>query len=155
MREHPDSEFLFRRHQRLAAERDLDVGAAGSIRVLLAEPNRMVAEALMISIDIGPSVEPIGYALDGWAALELVESLDPDVIVVGPRLTGLDSVTLARLLDEHWPRIRVVMLTDPTRHRPAPESSYDLPLDCSTDELIDAIVTVSARRALTLAASDA
>jgi len=155
MREHPDSEFLFRRHQRLAAERDLDVGAAGSIRVLLAEPNRMVAEALMIAIDIGPSVEPIGYALDGWSALELVESLDPDVIVVGPRLTGLDSVTLARLLDEHWPRIRVVMLIDPTRHRPAPDGSYGLPLDCSTDELIDAIGTVSVRRAPTLAASDA
>ena len=147
MREHADSEFLFRRQQRLAAE------LPGSIRVLVAEPNRMVAEALMIAIDIEPSVEPIGYALDGWAALELVESLDPDVIVVGRNLGGLDSRTLARLLNEHWPHIRVVMLTNATS--PAPEGAYALPLDCSTDELIDAIGTVSARRALTLAASDA
>jgi len=115
----------------------------------------MFQDSAPLHAPVVTSVEPIGYALDGWSALELVESLDPDVIVVGPRLTGLDSVTLARLLDEHWPRIRVVMLIDPTRHRPAPDGSYGLPLDCSTDELIDAIGTVSVRRAPTLAASDA
>ena len=153
MREHSDSEFLFRRHQRLAAERELDSGSPGSIRVLLAEPNRMIAEALMISIDIEPSVEPIGYALDGWSALELVESLAPDVIVVGSKLGGLDSLTLARLLNEHWPRVRVVMLRE--AHGPAADIAYCLPLDCSTDELIDAIGTVSGQRALTAAAVDA
>jgi len=34
------------------------------------------------------------------------------------------------------------------RYRPAAEGLHSLPLDCSTDELIDAIGTASAGRAL-------
>lgn len=151
MRGHPDFEFLVRRQQRLSeSARDGDFSASGSTRVLLAESSRMVAEALMLAIDVEPSLEPIGYALEGWEALELTETLHPDVIVVGAHLTGLDGLTLTRLLSELWPRVGVVVLTETNAlDRVAPAHAADtadyLPLDCSADELMEAIAAASGR----------
>jgi DNA-binding NarL/FixJ family response regulator len=119
--------------------------------VLVAESSRLVAEALMVAIDVEPSMEPIGYALDGWEAIELAESLSPDVVVVGPQLAGLDGFTLTGLLNEFWPSVGVIRLTEtrPTeeRDRPFLSSAADccVPLDRSADELIEAIAARSAR----------
>jgi DNA-binding NarL/FixJ family response regulator len=133
MRGHPDFEFLLRRQAQLnAPNRSGTAIAPGSTRVLVAESSRLVAEALMLAIDIEPTLEPIGYALDGWEAIDLAETLCPDVIVVGAQLGGLDAFTLAGLVKEFWPSVRVIRLS----------------LDYSADELIDAIAAASARGAL-------
>jgi DNA-binding NarL/FixJ family response regulator len=146
MRGHPDMEFMLRRQHRLSeSDRDLAYRASGPIRVLFAESSRMVAEALMLAIDLESSLEPIGYALEGWEALELVESLRPDVVVVGPRLPGLDGLTLNRLLNELWPPVRVVLLTD-SQVPDATDAVEYLPLDRSADELIETITAASASR---------
>jgi len=103
---HPDFEFLLRRQEQLnASNRDGALTAPGSTRVLVAESNRLVAEALMLAIDVEPTLEPIGYALDGWEAIELIERLGPDVIVIGAKLAGLDAFTLTGLLNEFWPSV--------------------------------------------------
>ncbi len=150
MRGQADFDFLFEPQQWLSeSDRAVGSGARGSTRVLFAESNRMVAEALMLAIEIEPSLDPIGYALGGWEALELMESLRPDVIVVGPQLAGEDGFPVMRLLTELYPRVRLVVLTetedgDQAAHDPAAAVDY-LPLDRSTDELIDAIGAASAR----------
>ena len=142
MREQPGFDFLYE-PQRWRSESVPAVasGARGSTRVLFAESNRMVAEALMLAIEIEPSLDPIGYALGGWEALELTESLRPDVIVVGPRLAGEDGFPVTRLLTELYPRVRLVVLTETEGRDQAPQEPADavdyLPLTRSTDELID------------------
>ena len=151
MRGHPDLEFLVRRQQQLnESERDAAFFVPGSLRVLLAESNRMVAEALMLAIDVEPSLEPIGYALEGWEALELTESLRPDVVVLGQHLAGLDCLTLTGLLKEYWPHVRVVVLAeaqapDQVGRALAAGAADCVSLDCSADELIDAIAAAAAR----------
>jgi DNA-binding NarL/FixJ family response regulator len=150
MRGQPDFDFLFEPQQWRSESVPAGAsGAHGSTRVLFAESNRMVAEALMLAIEIEPSLDPIGYALGGWEALELTESLSPDVIVVGPQLTGEDGFPVIRLLTELYPRVRLVVLTDTEGRDQAGEdlaAAVDyLPLNRSTDELIDAIGAASAR----------
>jgi DNA-binding NarL/FixJ family response regulator len=150
MRGQPDFDFRFEPQQWLSTpERSAASGARGPTRVLFAESNRMVAEALMLAIEIEPSLDPIGYALGGWEALELMESLRPDVIVVGPQLAGEEDFPVLRLLTELYPRVRLVVLTetggrDQAAQDPVTAVDY-LPLDRSTDELIDAIGAAFAR----------
>ena len=145
MRGQPDFDLLFE-PQRWRSESV--PGARSSTRVLFAESNRMVAEALMLAIEIEPSLDPIGYALGGWETLELTESLSPDVIVVGPQLAGEDGFPVLRLLAELYPRVRLVVLTETEGREQAaedPAAAVDyLPLTRSTDELIDAIGAASA-----------
>ena len=54
---------------------------ADAVRVVIADHSRLAAEALMFTFDSDPKLDAIGYALDGWAALELVASHEPDVVV--------------------------------------------------------------------------
>jgi DNA-binding NarL/FixJ family response regulator len=151
MRGHPDFDFLVRRQQQLSDPGyAVESRASGATRVLIAQSSRMLAEALMLAIDVEPWLEPIGYALDGWEALELTETLCPDVVVVGPSLKSLDSLTLTRLLNECWPNVRVVVLTDAQAHDQVAEAHAAgaagcLPLERSADDLIDAIATANLR----------
>jgi len=121
------------------------------IRVLVAHDSRLLAEALMFALETDPMLEPIGYALDGWEAFELVSTLRPDVILVGPELSGLDGLSLIRFVHMVWPRVRIIVLAD-TQVPHEVEEAYGvgasdyLPNDRSTDELLDAIGSACLRQ---------
>ena len=64
-----------------------------TIRLVLAEDQRMVLGALGVLLDLDDGLVVVGTAADGDEALRLVESLAPDVLVTDiemPGLTGLD-----------------------------------------------------------------
>jgi DNA-binding NarL/FixJ family response regulator len=126
---------------------DTDLGwpaTAKRLRVLVAADSRLVAEALMFSLDTDPKLDPIGYALDGWDALEHVAMLDPDVVLVGPRLASLDAFKFSRFAHELSPEVLLIMLCE--QLVPASvEAAYAigvadcLPMGRSIDELLRAI----------------
>jgi DNA-binding NarL/FixJ family response regulator len=114
------------------------------IRILIAHDSRLVAEALMFTLETDALLEPIGYALDGWEAFELVSTLRPDVILVGSRLSGLDGLTLTRFVHMVWPRVRIIVLAEKQVPHEVEEAfglgaSDYLPWDRSTDDLLNAI----------------
>jgi len=122
------------------------------IRVLIVEDSRLIAEALMFTLDSVPTLEPVGYALDGWEAIGLAAFLDPDVILVGSRLRGLDCLAFTQLMHLVRRETQIIVLAEP--HAPhdgeeavvAGAADY-LPLDRSTDELVEAITQAWARQA--------
>jgi DNA-binding NarL/FixJ family response regulator len=124
---------------------------AGAVRVAIADHSRLAAEALMFTFDSDPKLDAIGYALDGWAALELVASHEPDVVVVGEGLTGLEQVPFVELVHEAFPSVCTILL----RGRLVPEEvraayaagAHDcLPTSCSADELLHAIQAARGRQ---------
>ena len=121
------------------------------LRVLVAEDNRLVAEALMFSLDTDQKLEAIGYALNGWDALEYIETLKPDVVLVGPHLSGLDPIGFCQFTHEIFPNVLLIMLCE--RLVPAAvESAYAigvadcLPMQRSVDELLRSISDAQTRR---------
>jgi DNA-binding NarL/FixJ family response regulator len=121
------------------------------LRVLVTEDRRLVAEALMFSLDTDPKLEAIGYALNGWEALEYIETLNPDVVLVGPRLSGLDPIGFCQFTHEIFPNVLLIMLCE--RLVPAAvESAYAigvadcLPLERSVDDLLRSISDAQKRR---------
>lgn len=81
------------------------------IRVLLAEDQSLVLGALSALLSLEGDLEVVGTATDGEAALGLVRTLMPDVLVTDiemPRLSGLD---LAARVREDCPGVRVVIVT--------------------------------------------
>jgi DNA-binding NarL/FixJ family response regulator len=121
------------------------------LRVLVAADNRLVAEALMFSLDTDPKLEAIGYALNGWDALDYIETLKPDVVIVGPRLSGLDPNGFCQFTHELFPHVLLIMLCE--RLVPAAvESAYALgaadclPMERSVDELLRSISDAHTRR---------
>ena len=82
-----------------------------TIRVALAEDHAMVREGLTRLVREIPNVELVGVAEDGHEAVQLVEMLEPDVILLDitmPRLGGLG--VLSRIAADH-PRTHAIMLS--------------------------------------------
>ena len=80
------------------------------IRVVLAEDQRMVLDALATLLELEGDVVVVAKAADGPAALTAVRSNKPDVFVTDiemPGMTGLDVVSEIRGEGE----TRIVVLT--------------------------------------------
>jgi DNA-binding NarL/FixJ family response regulator len=125
--------------------------ASRPLRVLIVERHRLAAEALMFTLDSDPQLDAIGYGLDGWAALELIASYDPDTVLVGPDVDGFDQLEFCRMVHELFPAVRLIAL----RERLVPnevEAAYAagaadcLTTSCSSDELLYAIVGAHTRQ---------
>ena len=80
-------------------------------RVLVVDPDARTRESLTGLLAIGGRVEVVGSAGDAATAIELADRLDPDVILVDPRLPELDGGrALIGRLREQGPRCRIVVL---------------------------------------------
>lgn len=79
-------------------------------RVLIADDQPDVRAGFRAIIDSHPDLTVVGEAPDGARALELVRTLDPDIVLADIRMPVMDGLELCRALRGH-PRARVVVVT--------------------------------------------
>jgi DNA-binding NarL/FixJ family response regulator len=89
----------------------MGAGMTQTIRVLLADDQRVVREGLGTLLGLLEGVEVVGLAGDGAEALALAAEHHPDVVLMDLRMPRCDGVEATRLLREHDPNIKVLMLT--------------------------------------------
>ena len=118
------------------------------IKVVLADDDRGFVESLRGMVD-EPRLSVVGVAGDGLEALELVDELAPEAVVIDLHMPRLDGVSaLARMRQDH-PRLCLIAITAdaaPELHRAAEEAGADAVLmkDELPDELSDRIVAARA-----------
>jgi DNA-binding NarL/FixJ family response regulator len=102
-------------------------GSVG-VRVLLADDDRAFLESLRPLIEHQPELTVVGTAEDGLGAIELVEELEPDALVIDLHMPLLDGVSaVARLRKDH-PTLCVIALTGdpaPELHQAVTEAGAD------------------------------
>src|SRR5262249_18294848 len=82
-----------------------------TIRVLLADDQRVVREGLALVLGLLADVEVVGAAADGDEAVTMAERLRPDIVLMDLRMPRCDGVEATRRLRERAPDGRVVALT--------------------------------------------
>jgi len=68
--------------------------AARTIRVLLADDQKMVRQGFTVLLDAEPDITVVGQAVDGHEAVERAAELAPDVVLMDirmPRLGGIEA----------------------------------------------------------------
>jgi DNA-binding NarL/FixJ family response regulator len=89
------------------------VAAAFVIRVVLADDQPLVRAGFRMLLDAEDDIEVVGEADDGAAALELVASSKPDVVLMDIRMPGVDGLeALGRIAgDPDLAAVKVLVLT--------------------------------------------
>jgi DNA-binding NarL/FixJ family response regulator len=81
------------------------------ITVLLADDHAVVRKGIRDFIDEDPELRVIAEASDGAEAWALLTQQQPDVAVLDIRMPHLTGVELTRRIKEHFPQVRVLILT--------------------------------------------
>jgi NarL family two-component system response regulator LiaR len=121
------------------------------IGVLIVDDHSMVRTGLAAFIRVKPDLDLLGEARDGQEALQLCETLQPDVILMDLVMPRMDGVAATRAIHERWPRVQIIALTSFREKELVQDAlqagaiSYLLK-DVSMDELAEAIRAAHAGR---------
>jgi len=80
-------------------------------KVLIADDHALVREGIRMILSKEPDFEVVGEASDGQQALNLVETLSPNVVVMDLSMPGMGGIEATQLLKVRHPQIAVLALT--------------------------------------------
>ena len=81
------------------------------IRILLVDDQIIVRQGLQSLLDSKPDLQVVGDAENGQKAIENVEALKPDVVLMDVRMPVMDGVAATRLISQRFPNTKVLVLT--------------------------------------------
>jgi DNA-binding NarL/FixJ family response regulator len=84
---------------------------SGAVRVLLVDDEASMLRLLEARLQLVQGIEVVGTARSGVAALKLVQTHQPDVVVLDLAMPRMDGLEVARRLRDSFPTVRVVILT--------------------------------------------
>jgi DNA-binding NarL/FixJ family response regulator len=122
-----------------------------SIKIMVVDEHKILREGLSTLIAKQPDMEIIGEATDGREALQLLEKLMPDLILMDVTMPNLNGIEATRKIKSKKPDIEVIALSLHSDRRyvlgmiDAGASGYLLK-ECAFDELVRAINTVMAKK---------
>ena len=81
------------------------------IRILLADDHSVVRQGFARILESEPDLEVAGEASSGRAAVELADSIKPDVVVMDVTMPELNGIEATRRICKSHPRVRVLALS--------------------------------------------
>jgi DNA-binding NarL/FixJ family response regulator len=82
-----------------------------TIRAMLVDDHALVREGIRQILDKEPDITVIGEAERGDLALELLDSLQPDVVLLDVRMPGMNGIETTRRIRAAFPKIRILILS--------------------------------------------
>lgn len=79
--------------------------------VLLAEDHNLVRQAIKFMIEADPDFSIVGEAADGLEAIELVDRLKPEILVVDVMMPGLNGLDVTKQVVQRFSETRVIVLS--------------------------------------------
>lgn len=82
-----------------------------TIRVLIAEDQRIVREGIVALLEDEAEITIVGEATNGVEAVELFGTLQPDVVLMDLQMPVVDGPEATRRIRQDYPEARILVLT--------------------------------------------
>ncbi len=80
-------------------------------RIVLVEDHQIVREGTRQLLEQVPDFNVVGEAADGLEAIELVERLQPDVVVMDIRLPHMNGIEATQIIKSRFPEVEIIILS--------------------------------------------
>jgi DNA-binding NarL/FixJ family response regulator len=123
---------------------------AERVRVVIADDQRLFAEALEAILSTDARISVVGRAADGQSAVALVRDERPDVVLMDIAMPVMDGIAATEQISAEAPETRVIVLTgseaphDVSRARAAGAAGY-VTKDQIAGDLVRAILDAAGR----------
>jgi DNA-binding NarL/FixJ family response regulator len=81
------------------------------IRLLIVDDQSLIRQGLKAILEQEPDLHVVGDAENGKVALELVATLQPDVVLMDIRMPEMDGRTATKLIVQNFPNVKVLVLS--------------------------------------------
>jgi len=81
------------------------------LRIYLADDHAILREGLKLMLGAIPNCEIIGEAGDGRKALEEIENLKPDMVILDISMPGLSGIDISQKIKKYYPDIKIIILS--------------------------------------------
>lgn len=82
-----------------------------AVRVILAEDHALMRDAVKLVFDGVDDLRLVGEVANGNDLLPLMRQVDADFVLLDVQLPGVDGLQCLAALAEHYPQVKVAMLT--------------------------------------------
>jgi DNA-binding NarL/FixJ family response regulator len=81
------------------------------IRLLLVDDQNLICQGLKAVLNQEADLEVVGTAENGQIALQLVTTLQPNIVLMDIRMPVMNGIEATRLINERFPEIKVLTLS--------------------------------------------
>lgn len=81
------------------------------IRILICDDQAIARQGLQMILSTAPDIKIVGVAQDGQEALDLLPTVQPDVVLMDLKMPRLNGVQATRAIHQRFPAVRVLVLT--------------------------------------------
>lgn len=81
------------------------------IDILLVDDQALLCEVLKTWLDVEQDLQVVGVAHDGQAAIEQVEKLHPDIVLMDIDMPHMDGLNATKIISQRFPKVKTIFLS--------------------------------------------
>ena len=81
------------------------------IKILLVDDQALLCEVLKTWLDVEKDIQVLGVAHDGQKAIEAVEELQPDIVLMDIDMPQMNGLKATEIISQRFPQVKVIFLS--------------------------------------------